>query len=82
MATSRLFRVEQSVLRPFTPGDALILIGISVIVYICVRLAFRAPVVIRGPSISLAPSALVLTLARTLPVGVAIGSNPRLARWL
>ena len=39
-------------------GDALILLGISTILYGDVRLAFNAPAVIAGPDISLSPLAL------------------------
>lgn len=38
----------------FTRGDAIIVLGITTILYAGVRLAFRVPVVIVGPDISLA----------------------------
>jgi len=55
---SRLFRVEQPVHRRLTAGDGVVLVGIAVMLYVGARLAFHAPAVVRGPEISLAPSAL------------------------
>ena len=42
----------------FTIGDGVILLGMTTIIYAGVRLAFRAPLVIAGPDISLSPLAL------------------------
>lgn len=42
----------------FTVGDGLILMGLTVILYGGVRLAFDAPSVVSGPEISLSPAAL------------------------
>ena len=64
----RLFKSELPSIRLFTWGDLLALLGVIVVLYAGVRLAFRAPAVIRGPQISLAPQALpwyaALSLAR------------------
>ncbi len=54
----RHFKIEQPLSPSFTWGDALALVSVGVLVYIGVRLSIAAPAVIRGPSISLAPSAL------------------------
>jgi NitT/TauT family transport system permease protein len=42
----------------FTLGDGLILLGLAALLYLGVRLAFKAPAVIAGPDIVLSPSAL------------------------
>ena len=42
----------------FTIGDGVILLGMATVIYAGVRLAFRAPLVIAGPDISLSPLAL------------------------
>ena len=56
----RQFRFSPALLETpaFTVGDALILLGISTILYVGVRLAFHVPAVIAGPDISLSPLAL------------------------
>ena len=56
--SNRLFKTAQPAERPFTWGDGLILIGMGVLLYAGVRLAFDAPVEVRGPAISLSPEAL------------------------
>ena len=56
--SSRLFRVEQPTERPITWGDVVVLIGVGVLLYLGVRLAFGAPAVVEGPTISLFSSAL------------------------
>jgi NitT/TauT family transport system permease protein len=53
-----LFRILQPIHRPITWGDAVVLLGVAVLVYVGVRVAFHAPAVIRGPVISLSPSVL------------------------
>lgn len=58
MTQSRLFKTAQPAERPFTWGDGLILIGMGVLLYGGVRLAFDTPVEVRGPTISLSPGAL------------------------
>lgn len=54
----RIFTVERGHQRLFTWGDGVALLFIAVMLYAGVRLAFRAPEVITGPDISLAPRAL------------------------
>lgn len=54
----RTFRLEHSRHALFTWGDILVLLGIAVLIYAGVRLAFHAPTMVRGPTISLAPEAL------------------------
>jgi len=54
---TRLFEVEQSP-RPLSWREGVALVLILVLVYAGVRLAFGAPQVIAGPTISLAPRAL------------------------
>ncbi|MDD5154025.1 MAG: ABC transporter permease subunit [Desulfovibrionales bacterium] len=54
----RLFKIEQPALRPINWGDIVVLVGVAVLVYAGVRLALDAPVVIKGPMISLSPGAL------------------------
>jgi NitT/TauT family transport system permease protein len=66
----RQFRFSPALLETpaFTVGDALILLGISTLLYVGVRLAFHVPAVIAGPDISLSPLALpwyaMLSVAR------------------
>lgn len=42
----------------FQAGDALILFGIVVVLYVGIRLAFAAPAIVSGPEIDLAPTSL------------------------
>lgn len=56
--STRLFKTAQPAERPFAWGDGLVLIGVGVLLYGGVRLAFDAPVEVRGPAISLSPGAL------------------------
>ncbi len=42
----------------FTAGDAVIVLGVTTILYAGARLAFHAPAIIAGPDISLSPVAL------------------------
>jgi len=58
MRTPRLFQVGQVWQNTFTRGDLLLLGGIAVVIYFGARLAFSAPAVVTGPTISLEPSAL------------------------
>jgi NitT/TauT family transport system permease protein len=44
--------------RGFGWADAIVLVGLAVVLYIGVRLGFGAPAIIRGPKISLSPAAL------------------------
>jgi NitT/TauT family transport system permease protein len=62
----RLFKIEQPSERPFRSSDLVILIGLGVMIYGGVRLAFGAPAVIQGPAISLQPSNLPYYAARSL----------------
>ena len=43
---------------PFTRGDLVVLITVAVFIYVGIRLAISAPAIIKGPTISLEPSAL------------------------
>ena len=65
---TRLFKVGQPMRRTVTLGDAAVIVCVGVVLFIGVRLAFRAPAVLRGPDISLAASALpwyaVLSITR------------------
>jgi NitT/TauT family transport system permease protein len=56
---TRFFRTPQSK-RVFTWGDLIVLLALAVLIFIGASLAFRAPAVIEGPSISLSPRALPL----------------------
>ncbi len=60
IARKRVFRFSPPLLRtpPLAWGDALVLVGIAALLYAGARLALRAPAVISGPEISLAPGAL------------------------
>lgn len=66
----RLLRTEPPLHRPLTWGDVLALLVIAVVLYLGVRLAFGAPAVVQGPSISLSPAVLpwysVLSIGRML----------------
>ncbi len=53
-----LFKLEQPTRDLFSWGDLVVLVLLAVLIYSGVRLAFRAPSVIEGPEISLAPTAL------------------------
>ncbi len=52
------FKFELTTARNFTWGDGLVVIGLVAIIYTGVHLAIYTPAVIKGPEISLAPSAL------------------------
>ncbi len=87
----RRFFTPPVIPRPvFQAGDALILFGVLVVLYIGVRLAFAAPAVVRGPDIDLAPTSLpwyavlsvgrmfaayLLSMAFTLIVGYLAARN-------
>lgn len=58
MRITRLFKTEQPTQRPFTWGDAVVLLVVTVLVYGGIRLALDAPATIKGPAISLDPHAL------------------------
>jgi NitT/TauT family transport system permease protein len=58
VTTGRLFKLEQPTHRRLTVGDGVVLVGVAVLLYVGARLAFRAPTVVEGPEISLAPRAL------------------------
>jgi len=68
--STRLFKVEQSP-RPLSWREGVALVLVLALVYAGVRLAFGAPQVITGPTMSLAPRALpsVLTWVRQLCSG-------------
>ncbi len=58
MRSLRLFKIEQPLHRPITWGDMAAILFIAAVLYVGVRLAFDAPTEVRGPTISLAPTAL------------------------
>jgi len=64
---SRLFRIAQPLLRPLTWGDAVVILGLALLLYLGIRLGLGAPAVVKGPEIDLAP--------RVLPyyVGLSLG---------
>jgi NitT/TauT family transport system permease protein len=95
--TKPVFRVASPIRRNATWADAVVVVGLAVLLYAGVRLALGAPAAIRGPEISLAPSALpwyaglsllrmlaayVLSLLFTLPYGYLAARNRRAERVL
>ncbi|MCW5851644.1 MAG: ABC transporter permease subunit [Anaerolineae bacterium] len=83
--------------RGFSWGDGVVLLGVTVLIYVGIRLAVTAPQVVRGPEISLSPTVLpfyaVLSVARmsaayalsllfTLPYGYLAAHNRRAERVL
>lgn len=54
----RLFNGERKQVKPFTWGDLIVLLAIITLLYVGVRLAFDAPMVVKARNISLAPTAL------------------------
>ena len=90
--SKRVFRVAVPMRRTATWPDAVVVVGIAVLLYAGVRLALGAPAAIRGPEISLAPRALpwyaglsllrmlaayALSLFFTLPYGYLAARNRR-----
>ncbi|MBI1259076.1 MAG: ABC transporter permease subunit [Chloroflexi bacterium] len=74
MRTPRLFQVGQIWQNTFTRGDLFLLGSIAVIIYFGARLAFAAPAVVTGPTISLAPAALPwYAILSILRMGAAYG---------
>ena len=74
MRTPRLFQVGQIWQNTFTRGDLILLAGIAVVLYFAMRLAFAAPAVVTGPTISLAPAALPwYAILSILRMGAAYG---------
>ena len=65
-----IFRPPIPSLRLFNVSDVVALLLVAVLIYLGVRLAFNTPTVVRGPDISLSPSALpyyaLLSLRRML----------------
>lgn len=87
-----VFRTNSPMHRTATWADAVVVVGLAVFLYAGVRLALGAPAAIRGPEISLAPSALpwyaglsclrmlaayLLSLLFTLPYGYLAARNRR-----
>ncbi len=58
MAVPRLFKIEQPTRRAITAGDVVVLVGVAILIYVGAQLAFNAPAVVAGPTISLAPAML------------------------
>jgi NitT/TauT family transport system permease protein len=96
-ARKRFFKVEQRTDRLFTWGDLFALLAVGVLVYVGVRLAFRAPAAIQGPRISLVRGALpwytalslrrmlaayALSMLFTLVYGHIAAYNPRAGQIL
>ncbi len=94
---TRLFRFEHPVARALTWADGLVLVGVTVLIYVGVRLALAAPTVVEGPVISLEPAALpwytalsvgrmaaayVLSILFTLVYGYWAAYNRRAEKFL
>src|SRR5438045_5457528 len=60
MSELRTFRVTPPTLRLMTWGDAVVLTGIAVVLYVCIHVGRAAPAIVRAPEISLSPRALPL----------------------
>jgi NitT/TauT family transport system permease protein len=71
---SRLFRIAQPLLRPLTWGDAVVLLGLALILYVGIRFGLGAPAVIKGPEIELAP--------RVLPYYVSLSLGRMVAAYV
>jgi NitT/TauT family transport system permease protein len=54
----RVFKIDLPSWRRFTWGDAVVLIGLGVLLYLGIRLGLGAPAVIQGPEIDLSPGVL------------------------
>jgi len=93
----RIFRQPSSGRRAFSLSDVIILLVLVVLLYLGVRLAFDTPAVIRGPEITLNPSALpyyallslrrmllayILSMVFSLSYGYAAARRPGAERWL
>jgi NitT/TauT family transport system permease protein len=90
--SKNVFRTNSPMHRTATWADAVVVVGLAVLLYVGVRLALGAPAAIRGPEISLAPAALpwyaglsclrmlaayLLSLLFTLPYGYLAARNRR-----
>jgi len=62
----RVFKIELPGWRRFTWGDAVVLCGLAVLLYLGIRLGLGAPAVIKGPEIDLAPRVLPYYLSLSL----------------
>jgi NitT/TauT family transport system permease protein len=93
----RTFRPPAGFGRVFSLSDIVVLLLLAIVLYLGIRLAFGAPEVIKGPAISLEPSALpyyaVLSLGRMLVAyvlsmlfsifyGYTAARRPGAGRWL
>ncbi len=93
----KIFHTNQNNNKAFTWGDVVAIAFIVSLLYIGVRLAFKVPAVIKGPNISLAPSALpwytllsvgrmlaayILSILFTLVYGRAAAYNHRAEKFL
>ncbi|MCC6393560.1 MAG: ABC transporter permease subunit [Bryobacterales bacterium] len=93
----RSFSLRAAQYRGWNWGDAVALAAVTTLVYAGVRLAFNAPLVMRGPAISLSPvhlvfyaglsftrmlHAYVLSVIFTLAYGYAAAYNRRAERFL
>lgn len=54
----RLFKIELPSWRRFTWGDAVVLSGMAVLLYLGIRLGLGSPEIVKGPAIELAPRVL------------------------
>src|SRR5512142_3486860 len=94
---TRIIHLERARGRAFTWGDLLVLLAVAALIYAGVQLAFNAPAEVRGPEISLSPSALpwytllsvlrmaaayLLSLLFALFYGRMAAYNPRAERIL
>jgi NitT/TauT family transport system permease protein len=93
----RIFAASQRFGAPLTLADVIILLGIALLLYLGVRLAFATPTEIQGPDIQLTTAALpfyallslgrmliayLMSLAFSLVYGYRAATSPSAARWL
>jgi NitT/TauT family transport system permease protein len=71
---SRFFRIARPLLRPLTWGDAVVFLGLALLLYLGIRLGLGAPAVIKGPKIELAP--------RVLPYYVSLSLGRMFAAYI
>ena len=71
---SRFFRIARPLWRPLTWGDAVVFLGLGLLLYLGIRLGLGAPAVIKGPEIELAP--------RVLPYYVSLSLGRMFAAYI
>ncbi len=92
-----IFRPPIPSLRLFNMSDVVALLLVGVFIFLGVRLAFNTPAVVRGPDISLAPSALpyyallslgrmlaayILSMTFSIAYGYTAARRPGAEKWL